>query len=113
MSKEINYEMLGYGFKALSDACFEAARQEKEGKPVTACGMSDEDLDELCKLIPFMLNPVMSAEEVKAKLNVSDSTLYRMVQRGDIPDGEHQRYGHTKYWKKWDIMEYLKRKLKK
>lgn len=28
--------------KSLSDSCFEAERQQDEGKPITACGMSDK-----------------------------------------------------------------------
>lgn len=81
MGKILNYKMLGTAFKSLSDACFKADEQQKNGEKVTACGMSDEDLDRLCDIIPDMLNPMMSTEEVKDKLHVSDATLNRMVAR--------------------------------
>lgn len=109
----VNYETLGMAFKVISDACYEAARQQKEGLPVSACGMSDEDLEELCEQIPHLLNPMMSTEEVRTKLRVSEATLNRMVARGDIPNGEKRKHGHTRYWKKWDVIHYLKSKIKK
>lgn len=43
-------------------------------------------------------------------LRVSDATLNRMVQRGDLPNGECKKRGHTRYWKKWDILWFLKKK---
>ena len=73
--------------------------------------MSDDDLDRLCDIIPNMLNPMMSTEEVKEKLHVSDATLNRMVARGDIPNGECKKRGHTRYFKKWDILHYIKKKI--
>lgn len=104
---------MGVMLKALSDACFKAEEQERNGEKVTACGMSDEDIDRLCEdILPNMLNPMMSTEEVKEKLHVSDATLNRMVARGDIPNGEHKKRGHTRYWKKWDIMHYIRGKKK-
>ena len=44
--KELNYEILGWALKALSEKCFEAARQQKEGESVTACGMDSSRDDE-------------------------------------------------------------------
>lgn len=87
MGKILNYKMLGTAFKSLADACFKADEQQRNGEKITACGMSDEDIDRLCDIIPNMLNPMMSTEEVKEKLHVSDATLNRMVARGDIPNG--------------------------
>lgn len=113
MGKILNYKLLGTALKALSDACFKAEEQEKNGEKVTACGMSDEDIDRLCEdILPNMLNPMMSTEEVKEKLHVSDATLNRMVARGDLPNGEHKKRGHTRYWKKWDILHFIKKKRK-
>lgn len=85
MGKILNYKLLGTALKSLSDACFKADEQQRNGEKITACGMSDDDLDRLCDIIPDMLNPMMSTEEVKDKLHVSDATLNRMVARGDIP----------------------------
>lgn len=93
MGKILNYKMLGTAFKSLSDACFKADEQQRNGEVITACGMSDDDLDRLCDIIPDMLNPMMSTEEVKEKLHVSDATLNRMVARGDIPNGECKKRG--------------------
>ena len=107
----MSYKLLGMALKSLSDACFKADEQQRNGEKVTACGMSDEDIDELCEeILPNMLNPMMSTEEVKEKLHVSDATLNRMVARGDLPNGEHKKRGHTRYWKKWDILHYLRGK---
>lgn len=111
MAKIMSYKLLGMALKSLSDACFKADEQQRNGEKVTACGMSDEDIGELCEeILPNMLNPMMSTEEVKEKLHVSDATLNRMVARGDLPNGEHKKRGHTRYWKKWDILHYLRGK---
>lgn len=107
----MNYRTLGMMLKSLSDACFKADEQERNGEPVTACGMSDDDIETLCQdILPNVLNPMMSTEDVKEKLHVSDATLNRMVARGDIPNGECKKRGHTRYWKKWDILHYIKTK---
>ncbi len=109
--KIMNYRTLGVMLKSLSDACFKADEQERNGEPVTACGMSDDDIETLCQdILPNLLNPMMSTEEVKDRLQISDSTLNRMVERGDIPNGECKKRGHTRYWKKWDILHYIKTK---
>ena len=109
--KILNYRTLGMMLKSLSDACLKADEQERNGEPVTACGMSDDDIETLCQdILPNVLNPMMSTEEVKDKLHVSDATLNRMVARGDIPNGECKKRGHTRYWKKWDILHYIKTK---
>lgn len=109
--KILNYRTLGMMLKSLSDACFKADEQERNGEPVTACGMSDDDIETLCQdILPNMLNPMLSTEEVKEKLHVSDATLNRMVARGEIPNGECKKRGHTRYWKKWDILHYIKTK---
>ena len=109
--KIMNYRTLGMMLKSISDACFKADEQERNGEPVTACGMSNDDIETLCQdILPNVLNPMMSTEEVKEKLHVSDATLNRMVARGDIPNGECKKRGHTRYWKKWDILHYIKTK---
>ena len=109
--KIMNYRTLGMMLKSLSDACLKADEQERNGEPVTACGMSDDDIETLCQdILPNMLNPMLSTEEVKEKLHVSDATLNRMVARGDIPNGQCKKRGHTRYWKKWDILHYIKTK---
>ena len=109
--KIMNYRTLGMILKSLSDACFKADEQERNGEPVTACGMSEDDIETLCQdILPNMMNPMLSTEEVKDKLHVSDATLNRMVARGDIPNGQCKKRGHTRYWKKWDILHYIKTK---
>ena len=109
--KIMNYRTLGMMLKSLSDACLKADEQERNGEPVTACGMSNDDIETLCQdILPNVLNPMMSTEEVKEKLHVSDATLNRMVARGDIPNGQCKKRGHTRYWKKWDILHYIKTK---
>ena len=109
--KILNYRTLGMMLKSLSDACLKADEQERNGEPVTACGMSDDDIETLCQdILPNVLNPMMSTEKVKEKLHVSDATLNRMVARGEIPNGECKKRGHTRYWKKWDILHYIKTK---
>lgn len=113
MKKLFGYRLLGQLLQGLADACYRADEQEKRGEKVTACGMSDEDIETLCQdILPNMMNPMMSTEEVKEKLHVSDATLNRMVVRGDIPNGECKKRGHTRYFKKWDILHYIKSKRK-
>lgn len=114
MGKMMSYKLLGLALKSLSDACFKADEQQRNGEKVTACGMSDEDIDELCEeILPNMLNPMMSTEDVKRKLGVSEATLNRMVARGDLPKGHKDVGGHVRWWKKWDIMAYIKKRRKK
>ncbi len=112
MSKAINYRTLGMALRVIADACMEADRQQRNGEKVTACGMSDEEIDALCEQIPYLMNPLMSTEDVKDKLQVSDATLNRMVARGDIPNGKSKKHGTTRYWKKWDILHYLRNRKK-
>ena len=109
--KILNYRTLGMMLKSLSDACLKADEQERNGEPVTACGMSDDDIETLCQdILPNVLNPMMSSEEGKEKRRVSDATLNGRVARGGIPNGECKKRGHTRYWKKWDILHYIKTK---
>ena len=111
--KIFNYYTLAMILKSLSDTCLEAWHQQQRGERVTACGMTDEDIAELCEdYLPHIMNPMMSTEEVKDKLRVSDATLNRMVARGELPNGESKKRGHTRYWKKWDILHYLRNKKK-
>lgn len=112
MKKVLNYDTLGWALKALSDACFEAAEQQKNGEKITACGMTDEDLDSLCEQIPDMLNPYMTAGQVKKEAHISESTLRRA-----IADGELESVGnagdHSHFFKKWDVREFIKKRLKR
>lgn len=112
MKKVLNYDTLGWALKSLSDACFAAAEQQKNGEKVTACGMSDDDLDNLCEQIPFMLNPYMTAGQVKKEAHISESTLRRA-----IADGELESVGnagdHSHFFKKWDVREFIKKRLKR
>lgn len=112
MKKVLNYDTLGWALKALSDACFKAAEQQKKGEKITACGMSDDDLDNLCEQIPDMLNPYMTAGQVKKEAHISESTLRRA-----IADGELESVGnagdHSHFFKKWDVREFIKKRLKR
>lgn len=84
MKKVLNYDTLGWALKSLSDACFKAAEQQKNGQKVTACGMTDDDLDNLCEQIPDMLNPYMTAGQVKKEAHISESTLRRAIADGEL-----------------------------
>ena len=112
MKKILNYDTLGWALKSLSDACFKAAEQQKNGEKVTVCGMSDDDLDNLCEQIPFMLNPYMTAGQVKKEAHISESTLRRA-----IADGELESVGnagdHSHFFKKWDVREFIKKRQKR
>lgn len=114
MKKVFNYYTLALVLKSLYESCMRAWEQQQRGEKVTACGMTDEDIDTLCQdILPNMLNPMMSTEEVKDKLGVSDATLNRMVARGDLPKGNKDVGGHVRWWKKWDITDYIKKRRKK
>lgn len=52
------YRALGNILRTLSDNCFTAARQQDEGKAVTACGMTDDDLQAVCEEVQWMLDGV-------------------------------------------------------
>ena len=94
MGKLFGYHTLGVLLKSLSDSCFRADEQEKRGEKVTACGMSSDEIEDLCEnYLPYALNPMMSTEEVKEKLRVSDATLNRMVARGDLPMANARNVG--------------------
>lgn len=58
MKKMFNYYTLALILKSLYESCMKAWEQQQKGEKVTACGMSDEDIDELCQdILPNMLNP--------------------------------------------------------
>ena len=114
MRKIFGYKMLGTLLQSLAESCFRADEQQRKGEKVTACGMSDEDIETLCQdILPNMLNPMMSTEEVKEKLGVSDATLNRLVAKGELPNGQKKKRGHTRYWKKWDILWFIRKKKNK
>lgn len=48
MGNLFGFHTMGVMLKALSDACFKADEQEKNGEKVTACGMSSEQITILC-----------------------------------------------------------------
>lgn len=114
MRKIFGYKMLGTLLQSLANSCFKADEQQRNGEKVTACGMSDNDIETLCQdILPNMLNPMMSTEEVKEKLGVSDATLNRLVAKGELPNGQKKKRGHTRYWKKWDILWFVRKKRSK
>lgn len=114
MRKIFGYKMLGTLLQSLANSCFKADEQQRNGEKVTACGMSDNDIETLCQdILPNMLNPMMSTEEVKEKLGVSDATLNRLVAKGELPNGQKKKRGHTRYWKKWDILWFIRKKNEK
>lgn len=111
MKKLFGYRLLGQLLQGLADACYRADEQEKRGEKVTACGMSDEDIETLCQdILPNMMNPMMSTEEVKDRLGVSEATLNRLVAKGELPNGQKKRRGHTRYWTKRDVLWFLRKK---
>lgn len=111
MGKLFGYHTLGVLLKSLSDSCFRADEQEKRGEKVTACGMSSDEIEDLCEnYLPYALNPMLSTEEVKEKLHVSDATLNRMVARGDIPNGECKSEGTPDILRSGIYCTTLKRK---
>ena len=112
--KVFNYYTFALILKSLYESCMKAWEQQKNGEKVTACGMSDEDIEDLCEdYLPNLMNPMMSKEEVQRKLGVSEATLNRMVKRGDIPNGQQDVGGHVRWWKKWDILPFIRNKHKK
>ena len=109
--KVFNYYNLALILKSLYESCMKAWEQQKNGEKVTACGMSDEDIEELCEdYLPNLMNPIMSTEEVKDRLGVSEATLISLVANGELPNGQKKRRGHTRYWKKWDVLWFLRKK---
>lgn len=112
MMKELNYEILGWALKALSEKCFEAARQQKQGESVTACGMDDDDLDRLCEIIPEMMNPMMTFGQVKKETRLSEASLRRAIKNGEL-EAESSAGDKNKFFKKWKVRDFIKKKLHK
>lgn len=114
MRKMFGYRLLGQMLQGLAEACYRANEQEKRGEKVTACGMTNDEIETLCNdILPNMMNPMLSTEEVKDRLGVSDATLNRLVAKGELPNGQKKKRGHTRYWKKWDILHFIKQKRSK
>ena len=66
MGKILSYKILGTALKSLADACFKADEQQRNGEKVTACGMSSDEIEDLCEnYLPYALNPMMTAGQVK------------------------------------------------
>ena len=83
MGKLFGYHTLGVLLKSLSDSCFRADEQEKRGEKVTACGMSSDEIEDLCEnYLPYALNPMMTAGQVKKEAHISESTLRRAIADG-------------------------------
>lgn len=112
MRSILSYEILGTALKSLSDACFKAAEQKSRGEKVTACGMSDEDLDNLCEQIPYMLNPYMTAGQVKKEAHISESTLRRAIADGEL-ESVGEAGDHNHFFKKWDVREFIKKRIRR
>lgn len=102
------YRALGNILRTLSDNCFTAARQQDEGKAVTACGMTDDDLQAVCEEVQWMLDGRMTKHEVAKRINASTSTVDRLVRDGQLPQGKSRAGSHEKYWNKADIIAYLR-----
>ncbi len=112
MRNGINYRTLGMALRVIADACMEADRQQRNGEKVTACGMSDEDLDNLCEQIPYMLNPYMTAGQVKREAHISESTLRRAIANGEL-ESVGEAGDHSHFFKKWDVREFIRKRLSK
>ena len=86
-----------------------SSREMARRSPLAEC---DDDLDNLCEQIPYMLNPYMTAGQVKKEAHISESTLRRA-----IADGELESVGnagdHSHFFKKWDVREFIKKRLKR
>lgn len=108
----LSYEILGTALRSLSDACFKAAEQKRNGERVTACGMSDEDIDNLCEQIPYMMNPYMTAGQVKREAHISESTLRRAIADGEL-ESVGEAGDHSHFFKKWDVREFIRKRIKK
>ena len=75
--------------------------------------MSSDEIEDLCEnYLPYALNPMMTAGQVKKEAHISESTLRRA-----IADGELESVGnagdHSHFFKKWDVKEFIKKRLKR
>ena len=110
--KAVNYHTLGMALRVIADACFEADRQQRNGERVTACGMSDEDLENLCEQIPYLMNPYMTAGQVKREAHISESTLRRAIASGELKSVA-EAGDHNHFFKKWDVRAFIRKRLGK
>ena len=109
MGKLFGYHTLGVLLKSLSDSCFRADEQEKRGEKVTACGMSSDEIEDLCEnYLPYALNPMMTAGQVKKEAHISESTLRRAIADGELESvgnaGDHSHFSKN------GMLESLSRK---
>ena len=108
--KVFNYYTMAMILKSLYENCMKAWEQQQRGEKVTACGMSDEDIEELCEdVLPNMMNPNMTSGQVKKKLGISERTLRRMEQDGRLK-GDAVKGEHVKFYRKWDVMALFRKK---
>ena len=45
MRKMFGYKLLGQMLQGLADACYRADEQEKRGEKVTACGITNDEIE--------------------------------------------------------------------
>lgn len=108
--KAFNYKIMYELLKAITEKVKLASEQEERGEKVTACGMSNEDIANLCEdYLPNLFNPFMTIGDIKAKSGLSESTINRAIKDGKLK-GKKTRFGHFHLFKVWDVREFLKRR---
>lgn len=108
-----NYKTLLAILEAITDKVRKAAEQEEKGEKVTECGMSNEDIADLCEdYLPNLMNPYMTGGEVKRKANISEATLRRAIANGKLK-GVPSSGDHAHFFKKWDVMNFIRKRKKK
>ena len=108
-----NFRTMQMMLQAITDQVGRAADQEERGEKITACGMSNEQIADLCEdYLPNLFNPYMTAGEIKKEAHISESTLRRAISEGELESAE-KAGNHAHFFKKWDVREFIKKRLKK
>lgn len=108
--KSFNYKVMYELLKAITEKVKLASEQEERGEKVTACGMSNEDIANLCEdYLPNLFNPYMTIGDIKEKSGLSESTINRAIKDGKLK-GKKARFCHFHLFKVWDVREFLKKR---
>lgn len=107
------YGALLFALEAITDKVRLAKEQEERGEKVTAIGISSEEIADLCEdYLPSLLNPYMTSGDVKKVAHISEATLRRAIHDGELK-GVGSVGDHIHFFKKWDVREFIKRRLRK
>lgn len=108
-----SFKMMYQILQAITDKVRRASEQEERGEEVTACGMSGEEIADLCEdFLPSLFDPYMTMGEIKRETGLSESTINRAIRDGELK-GEKRAGDHFHLFKKWNVRQWARNRIKK